>query len=212
MHYITAIIVGLTLGLIFILIVNEYERNQRLEKFNRYKKKSTYHLKIIQTGLDKLKSIQHPSTKQTAELYIYETALQDSVNDLEKVKLTIQWLHNFYRQNFIEKNINYKINFTKNSTAVWSPQDYLNIIIVLNEAIYNAAMHSSSPFIFSICFLEENKHEFITHDNGIGFSEKEITGTGGIARMKKLANKLDATLKISSIAGMGTKITLRLPH
>jgi hypothetical protein len=211
MHFTTAIIVGLTLGLIIILIVNDYERIKRSEKFKSRQNKTNLDLKIIRTELHNLRSIQNPSTKQTAELYLYETVLQDSVNDLDKIKLAIQWLHNFYHQNFPDKNINYKMNYTENSRVVWPPLDYLNIILLLNEAIYNAVMHSCSTFIFSICSLEENKHEFITHDNGIGFNEEEITITGGIARMKKLANSLNASLKISSIEELGTKITLRLP-
>lgn len=210
MSLITALIIGVFLGIAVVMIASYYENQSRIEHFINRKNTLELELNLIKSKLNHLQELATPTIKQKAEIHIHEKVLELSSNDLEKIKVVIKQLHDFYHDNYTDHQPNYKRNFNENSMKIWSPLDLLKVLLVLNEAVHNALVHSSSSFIFNIVTLEEDKHQFIVHDNGCGFNTELDYTAGGIHRMKALTKELNANLQISSTLEIGTKVTLTL--
>ena len=81
------------------------------------------------------------------------------------------------------------------------------------EAVNNAARHGGAKEIRVEIRAEEEGFVLNVKDDGSGFEEKRVPGSGGkgLRSMKKVAALLGASLRVESGKGQGTEITLTLP-
>lgn len=81
------------------------------------------------------------------------------------------------------------------------------------EAVNNAARHGGAKHIAVRICAEEEGFVLSIRDDGSGFEEKRVMGSGGkgLRSMKKVAALLGASLQLTSSEGQGTEITLTLP-
>jgi signal transduction histidine kinase len=87
------------------------------------------------------------------------------------------------------------------------------IFRIVQEALSNALRHSRSQAV--LVTLKHKPHELLlkVEDWGVGFDQEAVTTQGvGLAGMRYRVALLEGRMKIRSIAGKGTLITVKLPH
>lgn len=88
---------------------------------------------------------------------------------------------------------------------------------ILVEALTNVAQHANATHVRVSLRAAGQQLQLAIEDNGAGFSvpatEGELRGTatGGLARIRERASRLDGVVLIRSSAGAGTRIEVRIP-
>src|SRR5579884_1456573 len=89
------------------------------------------------------------------------------------------------------------------------------ILMIVREALHNAALHGSPSAIHLLSILEQDTLTIEIADDGQGFSLKSLTGNGhkhyGVTGMRERAVRLGGSLEIASSAEAGTRVILRVP-
>lgn len=91
------------------------------------------------------------------------------------------------------------------------------IFYVVEEAINNARKHARASIIRVTISTQGSFVQVTIADNGIGFDAADIEagyenrGSLGMINMRERAELIDASLKIESLAGKGTIVTLLVP-
>lgn len=89
------------------------------------------------------------------------------------------------------------------------------ILMIVREALHNAALHGSPSAIYVTAAFEQNVLTIEVADDGQGFDLKAVSSNGhghyGLTGMRERATRLKGSLEIRSAPGAGTRIMLRVP-
>lgn len=143
------------------------------------------------------------------------TELRDTIWAMNKNAISIEDLE-IRVTNFIENaklatqgiSFIFSIDNSIDAGYEFSSVEGMNIYRIIQEAINNAIKHAHATRIR--VFLEQKNATMILSvtDNGIGFSESETDLGNGLNNMKKRAQELGAVLKVDSVQGKGTTVTI----
>lgn len=88
-----------------------------------------------------------------------------------------------------------------------NPELRRNIFLVFKEAVHNAFKYSKASK-FEVNFTcEQNYFQLSLKDNGIGFEEGSLQGSGnGLRNMEKRMQTIGGSMQINSTAGKGTEV------
>lgn len=86
------------------------------------------------------------------------------------------------------------------------------VIRIVQEALANAARHSSAEEVVVVLNASDNSLELCIVDDGIGFDPHQQYSGMGLASMRERAESLDGEFILESKPGEGTKICVRLPE
>jgi signal transduction histidine kinase len=85
-----------------------------------------------------------------------------------------------------------------------------NLLLILKEAINNAAKHSQAAQL-RIGLLQNEKNIIMeVTDNGIGFNPQQVLGNG-LGNMQYRAGELGGYVSVQSTQGKGTTVTAMIP-
>lgn len=91
------------------------------------------------------------------------------------------------------------------------------LFYIIEEAVNNARKHAQAQQIIVRLFRREAYVVVEIEDNGVGFDVDAVTasydrrGSLGLVNMRERAELIEGTLRIQSVPGRGTKITIALP-
>lgn len=91
------------------------------------------------------------------------------------------------------------------------------LFYIIEEAVNNARKHAQAQQIVVRLFQREAYVIVEIEDNGVGFDVDAVTdsydrrGSLGLVNMRERAELIEGTLRIQSVPGRGTKITIALP-
>jgi uncharacterized protein YfkK (UPF0435 family) len=208
-NWLLYVFLGLALGVVISLFWSEIDRSQAVELNNSRK---SYYEKQCQDILDELgtKQIDPSSAKEPAITLLYQFAASKNYFSLKDIERCTQQLQELYKKNLEFEGV-FKRNFPEKEDLNFEPKQVLQLLIIINEGMHNAAIHSHANFIFTILSIESEKMNLITHDNGSGYDRKLIPEGEGIQRIKKAAQKLGGDLKLTSTIGNGTVVNVGIP-
>jgi hypothetical protein len=93
-----------------------------------------------------------------------------------------------------------------------NPDSVLPILRIVQEALTNALKHSNARAVQVVVAVERGGDaEWLNlrvTDNGRGIVEERVGGRG-LLNMRNRANRIGAQLKIDTVPGAGTKVSLR---
>ena len=84
-----------------------------------------------------------------------------------------------------------------------------HLTLILKEGMNNSLKHSRGDKVSLNTEIDGDKVEIKLEDNGAGFSENINKKGFGLKNMKARAKKINASLRIDSLPGQGTKILLK---
>lgn len=202
-------LLGLALGFVISLILNEIDRSKSIDYKNSRK---FYYQKQRKHVLDELVSKQlDPFTaKGSAATLLYQFAASKDTFSLKDIELCTNQLQDHYKVSLDFKGV-FKRNFPKKVNLNFEPKQALQLLIIINEGMHNAAIHSQANFVFTILSIESDIMNLITHDNGSGYDRHEIADSDGIQSIIKATQKLDGKLKLTSTIGNGTVVNVEVP-
>jgi len=119
-----------------------------------------------------------------------------------------------YAQKFLDaKDIDYQLNIPRNLPVMeMDIEARRNAYLIFKEAINNALKHSECTKMDISLLADQEKLTLLVADNGIGFNVAEKISSGvGLGSMQKRARDIGGELKITSVAGQGTKVSFILP-
>lgn len=152
-----------------------------LKNFKKYIMILGSELKILQWS----NSMEHNSVFKTL------TKIKENTPNL-KVCSTI---------NFVFKN---ELKHDIQLPPYWNRQ----IVLIINEAVINACIHSKCTTIYIIMSLENNMLKIECNDNGRGFDVNNSLKKG-LSISQKRAKTINFDLSINSINGSGTTVILK---
>ncbi|PPK94402.1 hypothetical protein LY01_02040 [Nonlabens xylanidelens] len=206
------IFVGLLVGLVVIQFLKELDRKE-VQARKLVGAKGLHKLEIQRNAiLQELeqKSPEKTAVKTKAVSLIYKLAASKNKFTLKDIEHTTQQLQNLYDQN-IEGASVYKINFPEKELLNFEPREILSLLIIINEGLHNAAIHSQANYIFNIASIEDDSLHIITHDNGLGYDRKAVANGDGIQQITTAVNELNGDLKLTSTQGNGTVVNAIIP-
>lgn len=167
--------------------------------------------KISQTNaddnnlLDKINSYSKDTVSKLSEIIWSTNPQQDTINGL----LSFMRTHiNKYLQ---DTGIDFKIDFPDfEQDYPIGPEIKRNLFLVLKESLHNAVKYSKANLINIKFLIEQNSYELMISDNGKGFEQGTLSGTGyGLSGMEKRMKSINGTLEIQSIINKGTSLIFR---
>lgn len=96
-------------------------------------------------------------------------------------------------------------------TAIQDVNIRKNILLITKEAINNIAKYSQARMVSITLQIIENNIQLEITDNGVGFSNSEITGNG-IANMRKRTAELQGEFSIVSKKDLGTVLLVKFSN
>lgn len=206
------IFIGLLIGLVVIQFLKVIDRKEAQAR--RLKRANGLHKFELQRNAILLeleqKSPEKTAVKTDAVSLIYKFAASKNKFTLKDIEHTTQQLQNLYDQN-IEGTSVYKMNFPEKELLNFEPREILLLLIIINEGLYNAAIHSQANYIFNIASVEDGSLHIITHDNGLGYDRKAVANGDGIQQITTAVNELNGDLKLTSTQGNGTVVNAVIP-
>lgn len=208
-NWLLYVLLGLALGVVISLIWSEIDRSQAIDLNNSRK---SYFQKQRQDILEELakKQLDSSSAKERAITLLYQFAASKNNFSLKDLERCTKQLQELYKVNFEFEGV-FKRNFPEKEVLNFEPKQALPLLIIINEGMHNAAIHSQANFIFTILSIENEKLNLITHDNGSGYNRKLVLEGEGIRAILKAAQKLDGDLKLTSTIGNGTVVNVEIP-
>ncbi len=206
------IFIGLFIGLIIILSLSDTERKEQRSKRLERQQGNNRLQQQRDSILNELsqKERQKTNAKNEAIVLLYHFAASKNNFTLKDLETATKQLQNHYLNN-LKSDVSYKMNFPEKEMLNFEPKEILQFLIIINEGLHNATVHAASNFIFSIASIEDGKLNIITHDNGIGYSRKEVQDGNGIKTLLKAVTILKGNLKLTSTAGNGTVVNVEIP-
>lgn len=111
------------------------------------------------------------------------------------------------------RNVQIEIKFDADAVALLAPEQTLEALQVVREAMSNALRHGGATALTLALHKDERQLCLLVQDNGHGFDAVARTGAGhGLANMEARANRLGATVKVVSTPDIGTRVLLTLPR
>ncbi|AGC75748.1 hypothetical protein LX97_00433 [Nonlabens dokdonensis] len=207
-NWLLYVFLGLTLGVVISLIWSEIDRSQAVELNNSRK---SYYEKQRQDILEELakKQLDSSSAKKCAITLLYQFAASKNNFSLKDLELCTEQLQELYKVNLEFEGV-FTRNFPEKENLNFEPKQALQLLIIINEGMHNAAIHSQANFIFTILSIESEKLNLITHDNGSGYDRKLIPDGEGIKLIKNATQKLGGDLKLTSTIGNGTVVNVEI--
>ena len=94
-----------------------------------------------------------------------------------------------------------------------SPAQATALMLILNEALSNAERHANASHVHVTVAGRDGTVELAVADDGRGFAGHRPASRGhfGLGVMSRRAEEAGGTLEISSAAGAGTRVTVRVP-
>jgi ammonium transporter, Amt family len=95
----------------------------------------------------------------------------------------------------------------------WNPTEELNIYRIVQENLSNMVKHSKAR-IGEVMFTKTKGHTYRLEiaDDGVGFDPSVVHTGLGLTAMSERAEMLNATIKVESKPGKGTKMILEVPY
>lgn len=104
------------------------------------------------------------------------------------------------------------LNIRSDGIPALERQEVGNLLLIAREAFDNAAEHSGAGRIgVSLQRIPEGV-ELVIQDDGVGFDEDSTPPGAGLAAMEAAARRLDGTVSVFSIPGMGTTVRVVVPR
>jgi len=95
----------------------------------------------------------------------------------------------------------------------WDPTEELNLYRIVQENITNMVKHSKAKKAeVKFIKIESRAYRLEISDDGVGFDPQGAHGGLGLTAMKERADMLNATIRVESHPGAGTKMTLEVPY
>jgi ammonium transporter, Amt family len=95
----------------------------------------------------------------------------------------------------------------------WDPTEELNLYRIVQENLTNMVKHSKANNAeVEFVGLDKYKYQLKITDDGMGFDPQGAHGGLGLTAMKERAAMLNATIRVESHPGEGTKMTLEVPY
>jgi signal transduction histidine kinase len=90
------------------------------------------------------------------------------------------------------------------------------VYFITREALANSFRHSGASQVVVALGYEEDRFRLECHDNGRGFSAKELheyqaNGHWGIRGMSERAQRISADLNLKSAPGKGVRVSIVVP-
>ncbi|RKG39800.1 HAMP domain-containing protein [Acinetobacter rongchengensis] len=174
-------------------MLNQAWKKQQYDKVEQ-------HLNFLQTGLQQC----YEDIRELLNNFRFKLA-QESFQDI-----LFSVIERFKNQTQIQ------VNFTYQSSGVdLTPQQQLQLIFILQEALSNIRKHASASLV-TVHFNNDQEIFLKIQDNGIGFDttlSKEYQGHHiGLSIMQERIHQIGGQLKINSILNQGTCIEATINH
>ena len=174
-------------------MLNQAWKKQQYDKVEQ-------HLNFLQTGLQQC----YEDIRELLNNFRFKLA-QESFQDI-----LFSVIERFKNQTQIQ------VNFTYQSSGVdLTPQQQLQLIFILQEALSNIRKHASASLV-TVHFNNDQEIFLKIQDNGIGFDttlSKEYQGHHiGLSIMQERIHQIGGQLKINSILNQGTCIEATIHH
>lgn len=110
------------------------------------------------------------------------------------------------------RDTRFEVQIDDEAAACLSAEQHLEVLQIAREAVSNALRHGGASL--ATVRMHRGDHEvcLLVQDNGRGFDPAKTPGGGhGVANMRARAERVGATLQLSSQPGAGTRVLLNLP-
>lgn len=204
--------VGILVGLMVIYFLSELDRKQ----YNISLKNKNGELSRLQHQRDEiikelqLKVSEKTKIKEDAVALTYQFAASKNLFTLKDVEVATKQIQNYYKS-ALESNSTFKMNFPEKELLSFEPRETLSILTIINEGLHNAALYSNANYIFNIASIEDGNLNLITHDNGMGYDRNLVPNGDGIQTLRKVTQKLNGVLELTSTIGNGTVVNAQIP-
>lgn len=118
-----------------------------------------------------------------------------------------------YAQEFFENSsINYRFDFPEDMQVVkFSPERRYNIFLIVKEALNNVQKYADADTVIIRANQMKNILTLSVIDNGKGFDMRAVApNSNGLTNMHKRAEMAEAEIKIQSVPGNGTTVSVQL--
>lgn len=91
------------------------------------------------------------------------------------------------------------------------------VFSIVEEALNNARKYARASLVEVRFWQEDNLFVTLVHDDGVGFNAQDVNhdystrGSLGMVNMKERAERIDGSLRVESMPGHGTTVTLVVP-
>jgi len=85
-----------------------------------------------------------------------------------------------------------------------------NINMIFKELLYNIFKHAGAETVKLTSRADEEKINLVVSDDGKGFHENSEIKGRGLANIKKRARRINGSIEIETLPGMGTKTSLTI--
>ena len=162
---------------------------------------------------EKSHEIVHTISVQTRELM---TRIEDIIWSLKPhhpEKTTIKTrLQDYALELLSGKNVGYTIEADPAvDDLIKDPFLRKNILLIMKEAINNAAKYSQASMVHIGVIATEEWLRIKVVDNGIGFETQTMSSGNGLGNMRKRATDIGGEFSVQSIPGTGTTLTIDIP-
>ena len=104
------------------------------------------------------------------------------------------------------------VQIDKTAAAAFSPEQSLEFLQIAREAVSNAFRHGHATELTLHLDHDDAGFRLLVTDNGTGFdSNRRHQGGFGLVNMQVRAERIGATLTVSSRPGVGTQVLATLP-
>jgi len=106
----------------------------------------------------------------------------------------------------------FQLRIDEAATARLSPEQSAEVLQIAREAISNSLRHGHATQIAVSLQSTTSEVVLAVDDNGSGFDPNSTTGAGhGLTNIRARAGQLQATVRVESTPGSGTRVTLTAP-
>ena len=85
------------------------------------------------------------------------------------------------------------------------------LVALLRETLMNVVKHASAATVSVMIGVEDNGLHIRVVDDGVGFSERSVTGGHGLRNLHARASAVGGSFAVRTSPGIGTEATFRLP-
>lgn len=152
--------------------------------------------------------IQQASDEMIYKLKDIVWAIQPSNEDLKHLTDKINEYAIFITG---AKKIELQTKFVTEDEEIKLPAEAMHhIYTIAKEALNNAVKYSGATLISINTGLSNSQFALDIRDNGVGFDRQQMAEGNGLMNMQKRANEIGANLQLTSNAGEGTELQLKL--
>jgi signal transduction histidine kinase len=110
------------------------------------------------------------------------------------------------------RDARFDIRLDDEAAALLTPEQSIEALQIAREAVSNALRHGSATLITLRIIKSDDELCLLVQDNGTGFDPAQSRAGGhGLGNMRARADRLGATLKVTSAPGEGVRVLATLP-